>query len=84
MGQLLVDTGVVLDDGMDIPLLHLPQLDRLVVGGQQHVSIIDSVTPCNLVDLLIDIEALEVVEFGFMRLELGEESILATLFLYPD
>ena len=37
--------------------------------------------PFDLVDLLLDLEGLEVVELGFMRLKLSVELVLATFFL---
>ena len=37
--------------------------------------------PLDLVDLLLDLQRLEVVEFGLMGLELGVELVLAILFL---
>jgi len=37
--------------------------------------------PLDLVDLLLNLERFEVVEFGLMRLELCVELVLAALFL---
>lgn len=39
--------------------------------------------PFDLVDLLFDLEGFEVVELGFVRLELGVEFVFACLFLSP-
>ena len=41
-----------------------------------------SFAPLDLVDLLLDLQRLEIVEFGFMGLELGVELVLASLFLF--
>lgn len=38
-------------------------------------------TPLDLVDLLFDLEGLEIVELGFVRLELGVELVLTSLLL---
>ena len=38
-------------------------------------------TPLDLIDLLLDLQRLEIVEFRFMGLELGVELVLAGLFL---
>jgi hypothetical protein len=38
-------------------------------------------TPLDLVDLFLDLERLEVIELGFVRLELGVELVFAGLFL---
>ena len=40
-----------------------------------------ALAPLDLVDLLLDLEGLEIVEFGLVRLELGVELVLAILFL---
>ena len=40
-----------------------------------------SFTPLDLVDLLLDFEGLEIVEFWLVRLELGIELVLAAFFL---
>ncbi len=37
--------------------------------------------PLDLVDLLFDLEGLEIVELGFVRLKLGVELVLASLLL---
>jgi hypothetical protein len=37
--------------------------------------------PLDLVDLLLDFQGLEIIEFGLMRLELGVKLVLAALFL---
>lgn len=37
--------------------------------------------PFDLVDLLLDLQTLQVVELGLMRLELGVELVLASFFL---
>ena len=41
-----------------------------------------SFAPLDLVDLLLDLQGLEVVELGLVRLELGVELVLASLFLF--
>lgn len=83
VGQLLAQTMVVLDDRLDAPLLDLPQLDRLVVGRQQQVGIVGPAAPGYPVDALVDLQRLEVVELGLVRLELGVEAVLAGLLLPP-
>lgn len=37
--------------------------------------------PFNLVDLLFDLQTFQIIKLGFMRLKLGMEFVLATLFL---
>ena len=46
---------VVLGDNLERLLKDFPQLDRLVVGGQQVVGSILSPAPLNLVDLLFNL-----------------------------
>jgi hypothetical protein len=64
-----------------IPLAYLPQLDRLVVCGEEEVRDILSPQPLDLVYLLLDLQALQVVELGLVTLEraiyivLGAEQI---------
>lgn len=41
-----------------------------------------SLAPLDLVDLLFNFERLKIVEFWFVRLELGVELVLAAFFLY--
>ena len=43
-----------------------------------------ALAPLDLVDLLLDLERLEVVEFRLMRLELRVELVLASLFLFAS
>ncbi len=38
-------------------------------------------TPLDLVDLLLDLQGLEVVKFGFVRLEFGMEFVFAGFLL---
>ena len=64
-------------------LKNLPQLDSLVVCREQVVRRILAPTPFNLVDLFLDLERLEVVEFWFVRLKLGMKLILTRLLLRP-
>ena len=40
-----------------------------------------ALAPLDLVDLLLDLEGLEVVEFGLVRLKLGVELVFARFFL---
>lgn len=44
------------------------------------MGVVCSPTPGNLVDLFIDLKALQVVELGLVTLELGKELVLAALF----
>lgn len=51
------------------------------VGREQEVCSVLPFAPLDLVDLLLDLERLEVVEFRFVRLELGVELVFAAFFL---
>lgn len=72
---------VVLCHHLERLLEHLPELDGLVVGGQEVVGGVLPTAPFDLVDLLLNLERLEIVKFGLVRLELGVELVLARLFL---
>lgn len=52
-----------------VALRHLPQLYRLVVRRQQEVRLIFAFQPSDFVDFLLDLERLQVVELGLVRLE---------------
>ena len=41
-----------------------------------------ALAPADLIDLLLDLERLEIVELWLVRLELGVELVLASLFLF--
>ena len=43
-----------------------PQLDGLVIGGQQMVGAIGAAAPGNLVDALIDLQTLQIVKFSLV------------------
>lgn len=43
-----------------------------------------ALAPLNLVDLFFNLQTLEVVELGLVRLELGVELVLASLFLFES
>ena len=62
-------------------LKDLPELDCLVVCGQEIMRRILAATPFDLVDLFFDLEGLEVVELRLVRLELGVELVFASLLL---
>jgi len=49
------------------------------VGRQEEVGGVLALAPPDLVDLLLDLERLEVIELGLVRLELGVELVLAPL-----
>lgn len=40
--------------------------------------------PFDFVDLLLNLEGFEVIKLGFVRLELGVELVLASLFLHNE
>ena len=62
---------------LDLLLENLPQLDRLVVGGDEEPRRVRAVVaPTQGVDLLLDFQRLQVIELWFVRLELGEVPIL--------
>lgn len=54
----------------------------LTICAEQEVSGILPSAPLDLVDLLFDLERLEVVELGLVRLELGMELVFTALFLW--
>lgn len=72
---------VVFCDDFQRFLEDLPQLDGLVVSGEEVVGGVLSAAPLDLVDLLFDLEGLEIVEFGLVGLELCVELVLAGFFL---
>jgi hypothetical protein len=72
---------VVLGHHLERLLIDLPQLDCLVVGREQVVRGILALAPLDLVDLLLDLQRLEVVEFRLMRLEFGVKLVFAGLLL---
>lgn len=45
------------------------------------MGLILSFTPLDLVDLLLNLQRLEIVKLGLMRLEFGVELVLAAFFL---
>lgn len=47
---------------LDLLLKHLPELDGLVVGGEEEAGAVGSRAPADFVDLLFDFQTLEVVE----------------------
>lgn len=51
------------------------------VGGQQKVSGVLPFAPLDLVNLLLDLERLEIIKLGFMRLELRVKLVFAALLL---
>lgn len=53
----------------------------LTICAEQEVSGVLPSAPLDLVDLFLDLERLEVVELGLVRLELGMELVFAALFL---
>ena len=52
-----------------ITFAYLPQLDRLVIGGEEEMGHVLSTQPPDLVDLLLDLQTLQVVELGLVTLE---------------
>lgn len=66
LSEFLVDACIVFNHRLHLPLPHLPELHRLVVGCQQVMSVIDSLAPGYFVDFLIDFKALQIIEFGFV------------------
>jgi hypothetical protein len=72
---------VVLRHNLQRLLVHLPQLNCLVICRQQVVGRILSPAPFDLVYLLFYLQRLEVVEFGLVGLKLGVELVFAGLFL---
>ncbi len=93
--RLHARSHIGLRDRLDGALLHSPQLDGLVyapqsvsnekrertVGGQQHVRVALALAPSNLIDLLLNLHALEVVKLGVVRLEFRVKFVLAALLL---
>ena len=62
------------------PQVHLTATLRLLtICAQQEMRRVLSTAPLDLVDLLLDLERLEVVELGLVRLELGMELVFAGL-----
>lgn len=57
-------------------LVHLPELDRLVVGGYDVLAAAAAAHPPDLVDLLLDLQGLQVIELRLVGLELGEVAVL--------
>lgn len=68
---------VVLGDHLKGLFEDLPQLDCLIVGGEEVVGGILAAAPLDFVDLLLDLQGFEVVELGLVGLELGVEFVLA-------
>lgn len=62
-------------------LKDFPELDCLVVCGQEIMRRILAATPLDLVDLLLNLKRLQVVKLGLVRLKLGMELVLASLLL---
>jgi len=60
-----------------VALTDLPQLDRLVVGREQKVHGVLLLQPPNLIDLLLNLQRLEVVELGLVRLECRIDIVFA-------
>lgn len=67
---------VELRQAHDLLLKHLPQLDRLVVGRQQHATARRRSAPPHFVDLFLNLLRLEVVKLGLVALELGQVAVL--------
>lgn len=58
------------------------QIYRLhTICGQEKVRRVLSFTPFDLVDLLLDFQRLEIVEFWFVRLKFGVKLVLAAFLL---
>jgi hypothetical protein len=76
-----VERKVVFGDDLERLVEDLPELDGLVVGGEEEVRGVLAAAPLDLVDFLFDFEGFEVVEFWFVRLEFGVEFVLAGFFL---
>lgn len=55
------------------------EVEGRTVGREEEVGGILALAPPDLVDLFLDLEGLEVVELGFVRLEFGVELVLAAL-----
>lgn len=80
-GRVLLMRQIVLGDNLQGLLEHFPQLNCLVVGREQEMRSILSAAPFDLVDLFFNFERLEVVEFGFVGLELGMKFVFTCFFL---
>ena len=59
----------------------LPKFDGFVVCGKEIMGGILSLAPLDLVNLFFDFEGFEVIEFGFVGLELGMELVFTGLLL---
>ena len=53
----------------------------LTICREKEVRLVLAPAPANLVDLFLNLERLEVVKFGLVRLEFGVELVFACLFL---
>ncbi len=73
---------VIFGDNLEGFFEDFPQFDGLIVGREKVVRGILPAAPFNLVDLFLDFEGFEVVEFGLVGLEFGVEFVLAGLFLF--
>lgn len=60
----------------DVFLVQAPELDSLVIGSEQTMGGGGRGAPTYLADLFFNLHALEVVEFGMVRLELGPKAEL--------
>ena len=54
---------------------------RNTVGREQKVCRVLAPAPLDLVDLFLDLQTLQVVKLGLVRLELGVKLVLASFFL---
>lgn len=54
---------------------------RLTVGREQKVCRVLTPAPLDFVDLFLDLQTLQVIELGLVRLELGVELVLTSFFL---
>jgi hypothetical protein len=72
---------IVLSHHLKRLLENLPQLDGLVVGREKVMGGVLSPAPLNLIDFLLNLQRLQVVELGFVGLELRVELVLASFFL---
>jgi hypothetical protein len=54
---------------------------KLTIGRQKEVGGILSFAPTNLVNLLLNLQTLQVVEFGLVGLEFSVKLVLASFFL---
>jgi len=59
--------------GLDLLFKDLPQLDRLVICTQQEVSVVLTLDPLDLVDLLLNLEGFQIIEFRVVALKLSEK-----------